>query len=430
MRRARHRDHVARRLLVGTLAMGLLAALVSGAGVPAGATGTTVVTVVGTGRPAFGGDGGPAARASLDGPEGIAVDGAGDLFIADTGNCRVREVPAHSGVQYGISMDAHRIYTVAGGTCAGVKSTLTRTDIGFPTGVAVDRYGDLFIALATANRVVVLAAKAAKSQAPQSFLGDGTAGDAEISVTAPFGQLRQPSGVAVDPSDDVFVADTGNCRVLEVRGSGGPTRVDTTAPYEVVAGTGTCGASGDGGPASSAELGPPTAVAVDGSGNLYIADRGNSTVRVVAAVSGTYFGVPIAAGDIATVAGDGGYGPYLTDGLPATSPVGELNFPYGLAVDARGDLFVADTYSRAVRFVAAGTGSVFGRSVQSNAMYTLVGAVPTGSQSDGTKWVLSTITYPSGVAVDQAGDVYFSDQGANVVREVRAGSGEEASGTG
>jgi hypothetical protein len=379
---------------------------------PSGAA-PQVVTVAGNGVPGSSGAGGPATSARLDQPGGIAVDGAGDLFVADTDNCRVVEVPAASGTHYGVAMTAHRLYTVAGTTCAAAHG------VGHPTGVAVDGAGDLFVADATGDRVLELGA--ARGARLHTVAGTGSPGSAGEGGPAAAAQLDDPTGVAVDAAGDLFIADTDNCRVEEVPAASG-TRygvVMTTGGLYTVAGTGTCGMTGLGGPAAAAQLANPTAVAVDAQGDLLIGDRGEGTVVELAAGAGDHYGTTIGAGDLALVVGAGTYAPYLADGFSATGYAAEVNFPYGLAVAADGDLYVADTGERVVRVVPAVSGTLFGRQMSAGDLYTLIGALPTGTGSDQTKWVTAQVTTPYGVAVDAKGDVYFSDRGADEVREVR-----------
>ena len=173
------------------------------------------------------------------------------------------------------------------------------------------------------------------------------------------------------------------------------------------------------GRASAAELWAPSAVTVDAAGDLLIADEGNSAVREVPAVAGTFYGVTIGAGDIATVAGQDQYTTYLNDGLAATGPVADVNYPTGLAVDGAGDLFIADSYDESIREVPAHSGVVFGRSVDADDMYTLVGVLAVGGAAagDGTRWVLTHVTYPYGVALDP------SDLSTSVTRAPTACAG-------
>ena len=187
-----------------------------------------------------------------------------------------------------------------------------------------------------------------------------------------------------------------------------------------VAGDGTCGMRGDGGKATRAELLTPTDVAVDAHGNLLVSDTGNRLVREVASAAGTNFGVAMAAGDIYTVAGSGTYNPYFGDGLPAVSDASALSFPTGIALDAIGNLYVADTYGRGVRVVPVVPGTSFGITVQAGGMYTVAGAGPAESATAGGS-ARETVVYPSRLALDAAGDVFVADIGNNRVVMLGAG---------
>jgi sugar lactone lactonase YvrE len=414
------------------------AALVAGAPRPP----TAAPVVVGNGRPGRSATGDPAEAASLSGPTGVALDGAGDLFVADTGNCRIVEVPARSTRPRAAGRVAGHLYVVAGDGCghavAPAGTPADRSGVGFAQGVAVDRSGDLFIADTSGNRLLVVAGstgtrfgRSLKAGDLYTLAGTGVPGFGGDGGPAGRAELDGPDGVGVDASGDVFVADTANCRVREVPVAGGPGRwVGPLVAGHIytVAGSGRCGtplgagADGDGGPAVRAVVWGPTAVASDPAGDLFIADRGDDEVREVAAVSGSHLGVSIGAGDIATVAGTGaGYGPYLADGLSATGATAGLNFPDGVALDEAGDLFVADGDDRAVREVLARSGGPPARPGAAGDMTTVIGALLAGPAQDGTRWVLGPVVSPWGVAVDAAGAVYFSDRGANVVRVVRPG---------
>lgn len=428
----RHRDRW-RRAAAGSIAVTGLAATIAAACPPplpggvAGAAGSgpAVVTVAGTGHPGTSGAGGPATAAALDGPTGIAVDATGDLFVADTGACRVLEVPATAGTRYGVAMRAHHLYDVAGTGC-GPRARAG--SVGRPTGVAVGPAGQVYVADTTGDRVVELHPAGERRLGPAGraalvrvVAGTGRPGTAGLGGPATAAQLNGPGGVAVDAAGDLFVADTEGCRLDEVPARSGTEHgVAMTAGHLYsVAGTGTCGTAGLGGPASQAELYLPVSVAVDGAGDLVVGNRGTGQVLEVPAGSGSHFGVTLAAGDLGVVAGAGIYAPYLADGLPARGTTAELNFPYGVALGPGGTLYVADTASRAVREVPAATGTSLGRAVNANDLYTLVGAVPTGTGNTRTSWVTARVTTPYGVAVDAAGDVLYSDRGGNVVREVR-----------
>lgn len=384
----------------------------------------SVTTVAGTGHPGTAGGTGAATSAELDGPTGIALDASGDLFVADTGACAVDEIPVASGTRYGVSMQAHHLYTVAGGTCG---NRARPGAVGHPTGVAVDAAGDVFVADATGDRVLVLRpghgrlGASARDALVTVVAGTGRPGTAGLGGPAREAELDSPAGVATDASGDLFVADTEGCRLDEVPAAAGTNFGVAMQAHDLysVAGTGTCGATGLGGPAAQADLFLPTAVAVDAAGDLLIANRGTGQVLEEPVAAGTYFGAPLGADDLGVVAGAGIYAPYLTDGLPARGTTAEINFPYGLAVAPDGDLYVTDTASSAIRQVPASDGAPFGRTVTAGDLYTLVGAVPTGPNDTGTRWVTTEVTTPYGIAVNRAGDVFYSDRGADVVREVR-----------
>jgi len=388
-----------------------------------GAT-TRVTTRAGTGRAGDTGDGGPATAARLDAPTGIAEDPSGDLFIADTGNCRVREVPARSGTSFGRRVAAGHIVTVAGGPCGGTGAHPP------PTAVALDAAGDLFIASGPGNRVEELPARSGISLGTRvtadelvTVAGNGSPGSSGDGGPAGRSQLDDPTGIAVDPEGDLLVSDTANCRLRLVAASDGERyglpvmagRIDT------VAGTGTCGSGGDGGPARLAQLWDPGALAVDAAGDVAVADQGNRSVRLLAARTASFDTVPLGAGDLGTVAGEGSYGPYVLDGLAATSEVGEVDFPTGLAFDASGDLFISDGDMHAIRLVASGPSRRLGRQVETGDLYLVAGALSVGPLYNRTVWVRARLVEPTGLAVAPGGALVYADRGADVVRSLGPG---------
>jgi hypothetical protein len=357
---------------------------------------------------------------SLRGPSWIALDSTGDLFIADTDHCRVVVLPSHAGSLYGLHVQVGHAYTVAGGASCG-----SANGIGFPAGVAVDQHGDLFIADATGQRILVVRPGGTGGpRAPAIFAGTGTAGYGEEGQLASASMLNEPKGIAVDSAGDLFIADSGNCRVRVVPAASGTQlgKLMQAGHLYTVAGTGACGSSDRAGPAISAELDDPVAVAVDGAGDVFVADRGDDDVLEVPSSAGTYFGTSIGAGDVAVIAGMGGNGPYLEDGLSATSEVSELNDPEGVAVGTTGDVYITDGYMHSIRVVPSTTSSVFGRTMTGGDMYTVVGALPTQDASgagNGTHWIRAHVDVPIGVAVTPSGQVYFSDRGLGQVRELQ-----------
>jgi sugar lactone lactonase YvrE len=401
----RHDDAVRR---AATALTGLLflfgASAVLGAG--AGAATPSVRTVV-------------SGPGSLHAPSGIALDSAGDLFIADTDHCRVTLVPSRSGSLYGLRVHAHHAYTLVGGAC-GAKG-----GIGFPTGVAVDHHGDVYIATAPDQRVLVVRPGGTHGpRPPVAVVGTGVAGYSGEGQPATKSLLDEPTGISVDAAGDLFIADTGSCRLRMMPVATGAHfgQAMVAGHLYTVAGTGVCGSSGRGGPADMAEIDSPVAVTADAGGDLFVADRGDDEVLEVPVSSGVHYGTAIGADDLGVVVGAGGNGPYLVDGLPATSEAAELNDPEGVAVNAAGTLFVTDGSMHCIRAVPSSSTSVFGRSMSGGSLYTLAGALTVGNATgggNGTRWVLAHMGVPTGLALSNDGDLYFSDQGQNEIREIR-----------
>ena len=276
----------------------------------------SVTSVAGTGRPGYSGDGGPGAAARLNDPRAVAVDRSGNVFIADTGNDRVREVAAGSGI----------ISTVAGSGAWGVTPDgvpAGTAALEGPDGVAVDAAGGVFFSEAAANRVREVAA----TRTLVTAAGVGTYGSAGDGGPAAAAQLAGPGALAFDPAGDLLVVDVGNHRVRAVTATG---------TIVGVAGNGRPGDGGDGGPAPAASLEGPTGVAADAAGNVVITDGPDERVREVGAATG---------GVIFTVAGTGSRGG--GDGGPA--PSSALDDPEGLAVTPSGEVVVADAGNHALR---------------------------------------------------------------------------------
>ena len=312
----------------------------------------------------------------MNNPYGLAVDSAGDLFIADFDNNVVREMVKATG----------NIITVAGNGIAGYSGdggAATGAELDGPRGLAFDSAGNLFISDMNNNviREVVMATGDIITVA-----GNGTAGYNGDTGPATAAELDSPRGLAVDAAGDVFFADFGNNVIREV--------IKATGDIITVAGNGTAGYSGDGGPATAATLNQPNGVAVDSAGDVFIVDGMNNAVREVLK----------ATGDIITVAGNGTAG-YSGDNGPATAAL--LNSPFGLAFDAAGDLFIADTGNSVVREVVEGTSEII----------TVAGNGTAGYLGDNGPVTAAELDFPSRVAVDAAGDVFIADNLNNVVRE-------------
>jgi uncharacterized protein (TIGR03437 family) len=270
-----------------------------------------ISTVAGIGTFGFSGDNGPATSAELDYPAGVAVDSAGNFYIADTGNHRIRKVSG--GV----------ITTVAGnGTLgfSGDNGLATSAQLDYPGGVAVDSAGNLYIADSYNFRIRKVSNGVITTVAGNGAPGFGGGGDGPATSAA----LSRPSGIAVDSAGNLYIAEFNSSRIRKV----------SNGAITTVAGSGTPGFSGDNGPATSAQLNGPEGVAVDSAGNLYIADFGNNRIRKVA------------NGVIATIAGTGTPG-FSGDNGPAASA--QLAYPGGVASDSTGKVYVADTGNYRIR---------------------------------------------------------------------------------
>ncbi len=274
----------------------------------------TIETLAGTGLAGDGGDGGPAAAAELNTPMGVAVDAFGNVAIADSYNHRIRQVGPDG-----------RIVTLVGtGTSGTGEDNMppTETELRGPRGVCFDRSGTLFIADTANHRIL----RDAPNALVETAAGNGAPGDSGDGGQAPYAQLNQPNACAVDSAGNLFIADTLSNRIRKVTPGG---------IISTVAGTGDAGYSGDGGPATAARIQQPRGVAVDDNGDIFIADSGNHCIRQV-----------MPDGSIQTIAGQGSPG-YSGDGGAAADAL--LNNPGGLVLDGAGDLYFADTANQRIR---------------------------------------------------------------------------------
>ena len=284
------------------------------------------------------------------------------------------------------------ITTIAGngGTgSSGDNGPAKSAQVSHPTSVAVDRQGNVYIATSTSYRV----RKVAPDGTITTFAGTGAPGFGGDGGPATSAQLSAPLAVAVDRSDNVYVVD--GFRVRKVSGG-------TITTIAGVAGT--PGVSGDNGPATSALLNRPAGLAVADNGDVYIADTENSRVRKVS------------GGIMTTIAGTGRAGVFgfSGDGGPATSA--QLYYPVGVAVDAQGDVYIADTRNNRIRKVSGGT------------ITTIAGTGKAETSGDDGPPQLASVSYPAGVTVDRLGDVYIST--ASRVRKMSGGKITTVAGTG
>ena len=408
-----------------------------------------VTTLVGTGVGGFSGDGGPAAEAELSAPGGVALDGKGSLYVADSDNNRVRRMDLLAGTIVTVAggsvgdgrpaveaqlawpsqtvqddagnlyiadtsnhrirkVDAQtgRISTVAGTGMSGFAGDGGRGEaarLASPSGLAIDTLGNLLIADMKNHRI--------RKFDPQTgiittVVGDGFrdeyrsgrfAGDGGPAMDA---SLNYPAGISVDEADNLYIADTSNRRI---RRADATTGIITTVAGRSWSYPEPDVSSEDNGPATDASLNYPQDVALDGAGNLFIADTGNHRIRKV----------DLDTGIITTVAGNGfkddsgyGSGRFSGDGGPATDA--SLNFPSSVAIDGAGNLLIGDTDNDRVRMIGAMTG-----------MITTVAGSETRGRSEGDEgYPLGLTGKPLGVYITPSGDLLISDSINNRVRRI------------
>ncbi len=420
-------------------------------------TSGTMTLVAGNSRAGFSGDGGPAVNAQLSAPQGLALDSAGNLYIADSVNNRVRKV------------DANGIITTFAGNGGvnppgfwGDTGPATDANLHLPTGLAVDSSGNVYIAASADNTVRVVTTDGIiniyAGAGYKGYYGDYNAGETIggvctgcVAGTANLAGLANPQDVAIGPSGSILIADTGNAAIRSVSsagiistisgtgaastiasGDGVATTLTMLSPFSVAAdssgnvyvaefgtnrirkvdssgnittaiGDGNQGFAGDGGPPSKVEMTLPTGVAVDSSGNLYFADSLNNRIRKLAGSTvNTYAG-----NGLVNRSGDGG---------AATGA--QLNGPLGVAADAAGNLYIADTANNAVRRVSG--------SVISN----FAGTGTAGTSGDGNAAGGAQLSGPQGMAVDGAGSLFIADTQNHKVRKVSNGTITTVAGTG
>jgi len=336
-----------------------------------------VVTTIAGGSSGYYGDGGPATLAKLASPSGLALDGAGNIYIADTNNYRVRQITPDGNIK-----------TIAGnGTCGfagdgAVFPNYTQVaQFNHPRSVAIDSSGNIFVGeqshirriqTSTGGRLTTYAGGAA------ACIPDG--------VQALFTACIYNPSLAVDRSGNVYFTDATNARVRTIDHGNGTVKT--------VAGTGTSGFLGDGGPATSALLNGPNGVAFDSTGNLYISDQTNSRIRMVDT-----------SGRITTVAGATHWAGDL--GL-ATGAL--LHYPQHAIKDPAGNLYISDTSNHAIRKVAP-----------SGTITTIAGNGTCGYTGDQSPAVSATLCYPQALALDSNGNLYVADSSNYVVRRIDTG---------
>lgn len=381
-----------------------------------------VTTVAGS---AYAGDGadGVGSAARFDDPEGVALDTTGNLFVADVGNHAIRR----------IVVATQSVTTIAGSAPAGGSADAVGSAARFdsPGGVAADGAGNLYVSDMRNDtiRKIVLATRSVTT-----FAGKAGFSGTEDGIGA-AARFWSPAGMAADGADNLYVADMGNHTIRKV--------VLSTGQVTTLAGRGESSGSADG-IGSAARFAMPSAVSEDGAGNLFVADTYNNTIRKVV----------LATGQVSTLAGEAGSSG-SADGIGGAA---RFNWPYGVAADRSGNVYVADYGNSRIRKVAVATGEVTTLEEKGGAVGGTYG--PHGIALDGSgnvyvtarnfstirKLVLSTgmvttvagngqdgsadgtgteaqFSGPSGMTIDPAGTIWVADTGNNCIRKGTLGAG-------
>ena len=343
------------------------------------ATSGLISTIAGVGEPGFSGDGGLATRAAISAPSALALNGAGDLYFADSANHVIRRIDAVTGI----------INTVAGiGGSQGYSGDgglATSAQLNQPYGLALDNAQNLYIA-DTANNVI---RKLAFSTGMiTTVAGTGVAGYTGDNGLAAAAQLNMPWGLSFVPDSNVssglYIADVNNSVIRRITSSG---------IISTVVGNGTRGFAGDTGPASAALLNTPAAVTVDVAGNLYVGDTGNNRIRKVS----------VATGNIATISGNAGEA-FAGDG--GNSDLAGLYGPYALLLDGPGNLYIADMFHNRVRKISSNAAALTYITQRVNR---ISAPQPETFENDGNAdLTLSTLSLDSNSAVDASTTTCFS----------------------
>ncbi len=302
-----------------------------------------IITVAGGGGGCAGetdtfGDGCAAGLSTLSSPGGVTVDGAGNLYIADSGNNLIREVNAVSGL---ITVFAGNLAGTSG-LCAGKTDNLgdgcpaTQATLNQPQGATLDVFGNLYIADTSNNRIRMIAPSGVITTFAGEAAGCGNSSAVGDGCTALQAGLDNPYPVAFDAAGDMYIPDSSHNRVRMVAATSGV--VTSSSTISTFAGTGTASYTGDGGLAKNATLFAPSGVAIDPAQNIYIADTQNNAIRKVSV--GTL--------DIETIISTANNQTYE---FPKAPPFTQLSFygPVGLAFDGQGDLFIGDTLEMVVQ---------------------------------------------------------------------------------
>jgi len=340
-----------------------------------------ITTVAGTGTAGYNGDGIPAATAQFNGVQGLALDGAGNMYVADISNNRIRKITMSTGI----------ISTIAGTGTPGYNGDgilATAAQINIPSALAFDGNGDLYFTDRSNSRIRKITTS---TGIISTVAGTGTGGYNGDGILATAAQLNNPNEVSFDASGDLYIADWINNRVRKVNMS--------TGIISTIAGTGTAGYNGDGIAATAAQINGPCGIIFDNAGNIYIAEYGGARVRKI----------NIGTGNISTVAGTGSSG-YNGDGILATAA--QLSGCAYIKFDAAENMFIGDGSNQRVREIIKTTGIIS----------TIAGTGTTGYNGDGIPATTAQLNYPFAILFDSPKcNMYIADYYNNRIRLVTGG---------
>jgi sugar lactone lactonase YvrE len=351
------------------------------------------------------GDGGPAIGSQLNSPQGVFVDSLGDVLISDTGDHRVRIVKPNGDI-YAFAGTGQ---PCSGGGCVGDGGLATVAGLGAPWQLFVDSNQNVYIADSLQQRIRVVSGGNINT-----FAGNGVScsgvntppavqtfcGDAGL-ATGTNANLNKPEGVYGDTFGNVYIGDTGDQRIRQVQITANGNNLNSYA-----------GGGLSDGPAILAILASNQDIAVDGSGNLYIADSGNNRIRKVS------------GGVVSTLAGSGLDNYYDNDNVPAVNA--NLSQPRGLALDSQGNVYIADTFNYVIRVLntQSSTITIAGVPIAAGKIATVAGKPGNSCPPNTTCFSklqaarTALLGLPKGIALDGAGDIYIADEAADVVAEV------------
>jgi sugar lactone lactonase YvrE len=339
------------------------------------ADGQIISTIAGDSSSMYNGDGIAGTMASLYNPSGVVVDGTGNIYIADGSHNRIRKINTN-----GI------IITICGTGIAGYNGdgiSATNAEINYPSRIALDKNGNIYVCDDHNFRIRMVDT----SGIIYTIAGTGISGYNGDNIASTLAQITGSDGIAVDDNGNVYIGDISNHRIRKISPAIGG--IITT-----IAGTGTIGYSGDGGPATLAQLYQPFGIALDKIGNLYEAEYGNYCVRKINT-----------AGIISTIAGNGTRGS-SGDGLAAT--LGQFDWPSGISVDGFGNIYIADVSNNKIRKVD-----------NSGIITTIAGNGSGGFSGDGGLAIDAELASPDDVYPDKNGNLYIADWGNNRIRYIR-----------